>query len=64
MLTDSDYETDLVFCFNRRRLYELFGLIEKEFEALYAENLTRKFNILFVCVHFYLRVFDDIFYSV
>ena len=30
--------------FSRNRLYELFGLIEKEFESLYAENLARKFK--------------------
>lgn len=28
------------FLFFRNRLYDLFGAIEKEFEALYAENIN------------------------
>lgn len=41
MLEDSDNEFD--DCYSprcRSRLYELFGLIEKEFESLFAENLA------------------------
>lgn len=46
MATDSDYETDLVLCSSpRRRLYELFGLIEKEFEALHAENFALRAKV-------------------
>ncbi|KRZ70440.1 WD repeat-containing protein 37, partial [Trichinella papuae] len=33
-------DCDRVFVFHRSRLYELFGQIEKEFEALYVENLS------------------------
>lgn len=33
---------------SRCRLYELFNQIEKEFETLYTENITRKFKFLFV----------------
>ncbi|KRZ51480.1 WD repeat-containing protein 37, partial [Trichinella nativa] len=33
-------DCDRIFLFHRSRLYELFGQIEKEFEALYVENLS------------------------
>lgn len=34
---------DTLFC--RKRLHDLFGQIEKEFENLYAENLACRFLI-------------------
>lgn len=40
-----DLSDALVFCF-RRRLYELFGAIEKEFDNLCLENLTRESHFL------------------
>ncbi len=43
---DSDCENEsYIPVLYRSRLYELFGLIEKEFEALFAENLARKFSL-------------------
>ena len=42
---DSDTEYEFYnFPICRSRLYELFGLIEKEFEVLFAENLARKYS--------------------
>ncbi|KRZ36737.1 WD repeat-containing protein 37, partial [Trichinella pseudospiralis] len=43
IMSDRELEApdcDRVFVFHRSRLYELFGQIEKEFEALYVENLS------------------------
>ncbi|KRZ70441.1 WD repeat-containing protein 37, partial [Trichinella papuae] len=38
-------DCDRVFVFHRSRLYELFGQIEKEFEALYVENLSHELKM-------------------
>lgn len=44
---------DTLFC--RKRLHDLFGQIEKEFENLYAENLACRFLIKGYC--FELKLF-------
>ncbi|KRX56642.1 WD repeat-containing protein 37 [Trichinella sp. T9] len=38
-------DCDRIFLFHRSRLYELFGQIEKEFEALYVENLSHELKM-------------------
>ncbi|VDO98704.1 unnamed protein product [Soboliphyme baturini] len=45
MAQNSDCSDAVLSANIRSRLYELFGLIEKEFEALYIENLTLRSKI-------------------
>ncbi|VDK57243.1 unnamed protein product [Cylicostephanus goldi] len=40
-----DYDTSDTTAAHRARLYHLFGLIDKEFDALYAENCALRAKI-------------------